>query len=156
MIPEPGGPAEQVGYKFFMGVFLLALVGDLLRLQPHGLLDGCELAVGDERCTFVDRIGERLFGYEGVHEAAAHCFGRTFKAFDGDISGGLAAFKLDDSGLMYAKTRGQLACGHAKCFAYGTNPSARGANRLGAERLEPCETFIELFVCCDHTIRYIL
>jgi hypothetical protein len=118
-----------------MGGFLLVLVGYLLRLKAHRLLDGCELPVGNERCAFADGVGERLLWYKGVYETAAQCLGRAFKAFDGDISSGLAALKLDNSGLVHPKTLGQLTCGHAKGFPDGTNPSARRPNRLVAEWL---------------------
>jgi hypothetical protein len=139
-----------------MGSLLVSLVSHFLGFKPHRLLDGRKLLIGKERSAFAHGIGERLVGYEGVHKATAECFGRALKAFDGDVSSGLPTLELNDSGLVHSKALGHLTGSHAERFPQGTNPSTRRTSRLNAKGLNTGKTFIELFGCCDHTIRYIL
>jgi hypothetical protein len=101
VIPQPSRSAEKLLDKSLMCLSVLCLIIDALRLQPHRLLDGGKLLVRDNRCPFADHVGQGLLWYEDVHKAATQCFRRAFKTFHGDVSGGFAALKLDNSGLVY-------------------------------------------------------
>jgi len=57
---------------------------------------------------------------EGIRRVAfvreffsAQCLGRALKALHSDVSGAFAVFQLDNSGLAYPETFGQLTRGHA-------------------------------------------